>query len=239
MKRFSCAIDSITPLNRYTNQVCISLPDGANVQFKAGQYLDIILPSGKKCPFSIASSPSSSKVIELHIRPSPDSPDSDQIEAIIHSGAPVEIELPKGECFLETAPLNPLVLMAASTGVTQMKSILEHLLQKDLLYPVYLYWGALIMDDLYLDEFFHSWTRQYPLLHYVPVVSEPENSPAWRGRTGLLPEAVLHDFPDLDDKTFYVSGSPGMVYATLDSFMSKGMPRQNMYSDMFSLLPRE
>jgi CDP-4-dehydro-6-deoxyglucose reductase len=151
----------------------------------------------------------------------------------------MEIELPKGECFLETAPLNPLVLMAASTGVTQMKSILEHLLQQELQYPVYLYWGALVKDDLYLDEFFRSWTRAYPLLHYVPVVSEPEKSPGWRGRTGLLPEAVLQDFADLNDKTFYVSGSPGMVYATLDSFMSKGMPRQNMYSDMFSLAPRE
>ena len=46
------------------------------------------------------------------------------------------------------------------------------------------------------------------------------------------------DLDDLTNISVYVSGSVGMVYATLDSFMDRGMPEENMFSDVFSFAPR-
>ena len=236
-KRLRCAISSITYFNTDTRRVILDLPKGQTVSFKAGQYLEVILP-GKRCPFSIANSPHISDSIELHVRPTPDSEDSVEIEALLDKADEIEIDAPKGDCYLESSPDNTLILLAASTGITQMKSIYEYLTHLGHEGPVFLYWGVLADSDLYLDELCKTWALGNKAFKYVPVVSEPDTSPNWGGRTGLVGDEVLKDFDDLTNVIVYVSGGPGMVYATLDSFVARGMPKENMFSDVFSYAPR-
>lgn len=237
MKRLICSIQSIDYFNEDTRRVYLKIPEGEDVTFRAGQYLEIILPD-KKCPFSIANAPEFKGLIELHVRPTPSSQDSVEIEALLDRQHDIEIEVPKGDTFVEAAPDHPLILVAASTGITQMKSICEHLMAGELNRPIYLYWGVLADKDLYLSSLFESWQNMYPEFHYVPVISNPETSPDWTGRTGLVGHAVLEDFDDLTNVTVYVSGGPAMVYATLDAFMERGMPEDRMHSDIFSYAPR-
>jgi CDP-4-dehydro-6-deoxyglucose reductase len=237
MNSITCPISSIEYYNHDTRRVLLDLPPGENVSFSAGQYLQMVLPH-KKCPFSIASSPHLQHQIELHIRPTAGSEDSAVIEALLDEAKAIEIEAPLGDCFMTSAPKNPLILIAASTGITQMKSIIEFLELEGLQHPVHLYWGVLSDSDLYLSDLCRSWEEKHSNFHFVPVVSEPDTSPNWTGRTGLVGEIALQDFDDVSDVTVYVSGGPGMVYATLDAFMDRGMPEANMYSDIFSFAPR-
>ena len=237
MKVLNCPIDSIDYYNHDTRRLFLKLPEGERIDFKAGQYLDIVLPN-KKCPFSIASAPSLKGLIELHVRPTPDSEDSDDIEYLLDTSDSIDIEIPKGNCFLTDVPHTPLLLLAASTGITQMKSILEQILPQGLSHPVHLYWGVLSDRDLYLSDLCESWTQRQENFYYHPVVSEPETSPDWSGKTGLVGEVALNDIEDVANFTVFVSGGPGMVYATLDMFVARGLPEANMHSDIFSLFPR-
>jgi len=237
LKRFVCEIESVDYFNHDTRRVFLTLPQDANAEFKAGQYLNVVLPD-KLCPFSIASAPELKGKIELHIKPTADSDDSVQIEQLLNDASHLEIELPRGDCFIETAPEGTLILMAASTGITQMKSIIEHLAANTISHPIYLYWGVIAEKDLYLSSLCAEWEQIHKNFHFIPVVSEPETSPDWHGRTGLVPDAVLEDFDDLTDVSVVVGGSPGMVYATLDRFVEHGMPQENMSSDVFSYAPR-
>lgn len=235
MKRLTCPIESIDYLSADTRRIFLRLPEPA--PFNAGQYLEIVLPQ-KKCPFSIANAPELEGLIELHVRPTPDSEDSVQIEQLLDEKRDIEIEIPKGDTFVTDAPANPLILIAASTGITQMKSICEHLMANGLTQPVYLYWGVLAEKDIYLADMCRQWEADNPLFHFIPVVSDPATSPGWQGRIGLVGHAVLEDFDALDNVTVYVSGGPAMVYATLDAFVERGMPEPNMHSDIFSYAPR-
>ena len=238
MARFNCPITSIEYYDSDTRRVLLGMPEGERLCFKAGQYLEVILPD-KTCPYSIASAPHESGLIELHVRPTPASDDSEDVEHLLDSANHIEIEAPKGDCFIDSPPENALILLAASTGVTQMKSIVEHLFHVGHKLPMFLYWGVLSDQDLYLDTVCRQWAVENANFQYIPVVSEPETSPDWHGRTGLVGEVVLQDFDDLSDVTVYVGGGPGMVYATLDAFVARGLPRQNMYSDIFSYAPRD
>lgn len=234
-EHIDCHVESIAYYNADTRRL-ILVPEKP-LHFKAGQYLEVILP-GKKCPFSIASAPHITDAIELHIRPTPGSAESDDIEHLLNTSQDILIDAPKGDCFIEVAPDKPLILLAASTGVTQMKSIYEHLLHVGHQGPVYLYWGVLAEQDLYLDSLCRQWQKDNPHFHYEPVISEPATSPNWTGRTGLVGNVVLDDFTDITDVIVFVSGGPGMVYATLDAFVTRGMPTENMRSDIFSYAPR-
>ncbi len=238
MNNYSCAIESIVNLNQNTRKLLLRLPDDEQMNFKAGQYLDIILPTGNRCSFSIANAPAKKNQLELHIRPTPGSVDSMQIDELLRTSSVIDIEAPKGKCYLEAAPSNPLILLAAATGITQMKSILEHVFEQDTDYPVYLYWGVVTDEDLYLDQCWHEWMQKNKLFNYVPVVSEPEKCPDWTGRTGLVPDALLDDFPILSDQTVYISGGSKMVYATLDLLVERGLREKNIHSDIFDIAPR-
>lgn len=235
MAVLTCPVESIEHYNDDTRRVLLKLPEP--VDFHAGQYLQMVLPE-KKYPFSIASSPRETRTIELHIRPTAGSEDSDRVESLLDTASEIDIEVPLGECFISQAPTNTLILMAASTGITQMKSIIEFLIATGFTHPIYLYWGVLSDRDLYLTGLCEKWQNEHDNIHFVPVVSEPETSPEWQGRTGLVGEAVLEDFDDLSDVTVVVSGGPAMVYATLDAFVESGMPEENMSSDTFSYAPR-
>ncbi|MBV1878592.1 MAG: NAD(P)H-flavin reductase [Pseudomonadales bacterium] len=238
MKTLSCPVDSIEYYNHDTRRIFLKIPEGESVDFKAGQYLQMILPTNKKCPFSIASAPSLEGMVEIHIRPTPGSEDSKIIETLLDEAKVIDLELPLGDCFLEKAPAGPLLMLAASTGITQMKSIIESILPGGLEHPVHLYWGVLADKDLYLSDLCKSWEEKDKNFHFVPVVSEPETSPDWQGKTGLVGNIALDDLGDVSDTTVFVSGSPGMVYATLDLYVENGLPEKNMFSDIFSYAPR-
>ena len=235
MSIIACPIVSLEYLNHDTRRVI--LETGSGMDFKAGQYLEVVA-GDKRYPFSIASPPSLKGRVELHVRPTQDSSDSDAFEKLLDESTSLTIDLPKGDCFLETAPNKPLLLIAASTGVTQMKSIIEHLLPGGLSHPLYLYWGVVSEQDLYFTGMCETWSASDSNFHYVPVVSEPESSPDWQGKIGLVGEAAIADFGSLAPFHTLIGGSPGMVYGTLDMLVAAGLQESNAQSDVFSYAPR-
>jgi len=240
-----CEIESIDYLNQDTRRVILRTPH--HIEFHAGQYLEIVLHD-RRCPFSIASKPKHDNLIELHIRPTGDSEDSDLIENLLDTERVVDIQLPLGECFVDTLPTGPLLLIAASTGVTQMRSIIEYLHEIGFSHKIFLYWGVLKEEDIYLKSTCEAWSETNSNFFFAPVISEPTLSPSWTGRTGLVGKVALDELfvapnakyrkADMDKFSVYISGGPEMVYATMDLFVEIGLPRKNMYSDMFALAPR-
>ena len=243
MKKYLCEVKGIEKLNHDVYRVCLVLPETESQSpiFDAGQYLDIVLPDGNQASFSIGSAPEKLGEIELHIRHIEASVMSDAIVKYLLAHDSVEIELPKGNCVLHANQLTPetrLVMVAASTGFAQIKSAVEHLLASGVANPIDIYWGVRVAEDLYLDALPKEWAAEHANVNFVPVVSEPEHSPDWKGRTGLLPSAILEDITTFDDVNIFVSGSPAMVYALLDACEEKGFDEANMQADVFAYAPR-
>jgi CDP-4-dehydro-6-deoxyglucose reductase, E3 len=99
---------------------------------------------------------------------------------------------------------------------------------------VHLYWGVRTPDDFYAIEAWDAWA-ELPNLTLNRVVSE---ACGWEGRCGLLHEVVRADFADLGGLHVYASGSPAMVYATLDALVDAGMDAHQMRADVFAYAPR-
>ena len=243
VKKLLCDITAIEKLNADVYRVRLQLPATASMsaEFYAGQYLDLILPSGKQASFSIGSAPDQGRNVELHIRHIPDSEMSNNIIHHLQNEKTVEIEIPKGDCYLQAHKISPdtrLIFAAASTGFAQVKSVVEHLLANQFSNPIYIYWGARVEDDIYLSNLPLQWAAEHTNVHFERVVSESENSPNWAGRIGLLPSAILDDFSDFENVEIFASGSPAMVYALLEACEAKGFKEENMHSDVFAYAPR-
>jgi CDP-4-dehydro-6-deoxyglucose reductase len=147
----------------------------------------------------------------------------------------LRMEGPFGSFFLREDSPKPMVLLASGTGFAPIKALIEQLEFKAATRPATLYWGARTRADLYLDAWARDAAARLPWLTYVPVLSEARPDDAWSGRTGLVHQAVMADWPDLSDHQVYACGVPVMVDAAQRDFTTRcGLPEAEFFADAFT-----
>ncbi len=211
----------------------LKLPQAERMRFLAGQYVDVLLQGGKSRAFSLANAPHDDRFLELHLRHVPGGRFTHYVFHEMKEKALLRIKGPLGTFYLREDSDRPIVFMAGGTGFAPIKGIIEHALAEDIRRDMVLYWGARSKRDLDLHDLARSWEREHGHIHYVPVLSEPLAEDHWEGRTGLVHEAVVADFPDLSGHQVYASGPPVMVNAGRDAFTAHGLPAGQMFSDAF------
>ena len=212
----------------------LKIPETDRLQFRAGQYIDILLPDGRKRSFSLANAPHDDALIELHIRHVDCGDFTGYVMDELHEKDILRIEGPHGSFFLREESNRPLIFMAGGTGFAPIKGIIEHALAEGLNQPMYLYWGVRADKDLYLDELPLKWAKHLPNFHFVPVFSDPSAEQSTDVRTGYVHNAVIADFPDgLAEFDVYASGPPVMVHAGFDAFKQHGLTEDRYFSDAF------
>jgi NAD(P)H-flavin reductase len=96
-----------------------------------------------------------------------------------------------------------------------------------------LYWGVRHAEDLYERARLEDWVRVHANFRFVPVLSEPRPEDGWRGRSGLVHEAILADHPDLSGFDVYTCGSVKMVESARPAFLAQGLAEEACFSDAF------
>ncbi len=237
VRTFPARVESRELLSPTVMQLKLKLPSAARLQFLAGQYLDILLPGGKRRAFSIASPPSQTEFLELHVRHVDGGGFTGHVFNDMKLREILRMEGPLGTFFVRhDEPERPIVMMGGGTGLAPLKSMLEDLLRQGDDRPVTLYWGARTRDELYQDDLLREWAGRFDHIHYLPVLSE-ENETDWSGRRGWVHESVLADFPDLSSVDLYMSGPPAMIDAGRHAFLDAGLPEHRLFYDSFDFAP--
>ena len=194
--------------------------------------LIIGMPAG-----SLANAPHVQDHLELHVRHYPGGHFSEYAFTGLKEKNLLRIEGPLGTFTLREDSRRPIIMVAGGTGFAPIKSIIEHILYRQLERDVYLYWGARTARDLYLHDLAGHWASEHAHIRYVPVLSEQGRNQGWTGRNGLVHAAVLEDFPDLSGYEVYTCGPPPMVHAVKDTFIQHGLSPEYIYSDSFETAP--
>ncbi|WP_277961852.1 CDP-6-deoxy-delta-3,4-glucoseen reductase [Pseudomonas sp. RIT-To-2] len=232
VRSFACQLSECAPVGGDVWRVRLRAPAGKPPRYHAGQYLMIEREGGDKSAFSLASAPHAGRDLEMHVLVREASAQN-LIAQLQHTGM-ARVELPFGDTHLAELPDGPLVLIAAGTGMAQMHSLIEHCRAQGFKHPVHLYWGVRRPEDFYQIEHWDQW-ESLPNLFLHKVVSD---LCGWEGRCGMLHEAVCEDIADLAGVHVYASGSPAMIYATLDALVAAGMDAHQMRADVFAYAPR-
>jgi CDP-4-dehydro-6-deoxyglucose reductase, E3 len=216
----------------------LQLPASERLQFVAGQYLEFILKDGKRRAFSIANAPHDDALIELHLRLVPGGQFTQYVFEEMPEKAILRIEAPLGTFYLREESTKPIIFVAGGTGFAPIKGIIEHMIHLGMQREIVLYRGGRLQSDLYMNELSQRWAEFLPNLRYIPVLSEEPADSGWQGRTGLVHEAVLADYPDLSEHQAYVCGAPGMVEIAHKTFVEQGLPADEFFSDAFTFAPK-
>ena len=217
--------------------VLLGLPPGQQITFKAGQYINILLEDGQRRAFSFANPPYEAEFVELQIRLMPGGRFTTHVFEKMKEGDEIRFEGPIGDFTLRESE-RPIVFVAGATGFAPVKSMVEDAFRRGLKRPIHLYWGVRSLQDLYLPELPARWAREHDNFHFIPVLSEPLPEDAWSGRTGLVHEAILEDFPELKQYEIYACGSVRMVEAIFPFLKQHGAEDGACFSDAFSVSAR-
>ncbi len=221
--------------------IFLRLPAAERFDFLPGQYIDILLPGGRRRSFSIASPPRDSRLLELHVRRVPGGEFTEQLFGDEPRADLLNIEGPLGHFVYRTPePLSggeetPMLLVGGGTGLAPLKSIMRHVIENGVRREMTLFWGVRSERDLYAHAALEELVRSAANLRYVPVLSEP--SSRWEGRCGWVHEAVLREVEQLDRYEVYASGPPQMVDAVRGEFGRRGVPPERLFFDSFNYAP--
>lgn len=217
----------------------LQLPASDPFPYYAGQYLEFILRDGRRRSYSMATPPTESNLVELHIRHMPGGAFTDHVFGVgptqMKLREILRVEAPLGSFFLREDSKKPLIFLASGTGFAPIKAMVLKMIAQGDTRPVSLYWGGRRPTDLYMQELAQQWATDLPNLSFIPVISDPLLQDSWTGRTGYVHQAVIDDFPDLSGYQVYACGAPLMVSnAKQDFLQSCGLPEQEFFADAFT-----
>jgi len=212
-------------------------PSGEKLRWLAGQYLDVLLPGGKRRAFSIANAPEDAGHVDLHVRRVEGGDFSRLVFTELKVGAVLRVEGPLGTLVPREDSERAMLLVAGGTGFAPIKALIEHFLHLGSARPMHFYWGARAERDLYLGELPAQWAARHPAFYFTSVLSEPAAGEAQRHRTGFVHDVVVSDFPQLVDFDCYMSGPPPMIEAGRRAFVRAGLAEERLYYDSFEYAP--
>lgn len=229
--------------HRLRNDLAVVRLIGEPVPFRAGQYVDVVVPQFPNLPrkLSPALPPSLDGKLEFHVRAVPGGWVSGGIVTDTRPGDQWQISSPRGELAVdENGPT--VVMVAGGTGLAPLRSIILDLTQVQDPPEVFLFVGGRTVQDHYASDMLWILTQELPWLTTVPVVDDvtaPGTPDEWYDRIvahvgpiafheddlleGTLADVVAEHGAFVDHQVL-VCGSPGMVQATRERLIATGTP---------------
>ena len=235
VRKMPARISSLVHTSPDVIQLQLQLPASESFQYRAGQYLDVLLRDGARRSYSMANAPHRGPTLELHIRHMPGGRFTDLVFGSMKERDIVRIEGPMGSFFLREDSDKPVVLLASGTGFAPIKALIEHMQERQITRPATLFWGGRRPQDLYMDDWVRTQCSAMAHLSYVPVVSDALPEDNWQGRTGFVHQAVLEDIPDLSGYQVYACGAPVVVESAQRDFSHlAGLDEDEFFADAFT-----
>ena len=241
----SCESASINTLNASVFEVILHIKQIPAISYQAGQYLDLII-NNEPFPFSIACSYQNSLMsqeqhIQLHIGVPDEDSAAFRIIQHLHKQQPFSLELPKGQCHIDDSSQAPLLIIAAGTGFSQAKALIEHSLQTNENRAIHLYWGVRDPTQFYQLDLLKQWAKAHSTLS-IELAASDSTTPSFINelplRKGNVHQLVMQDWQSLEHAHVYLCGSPAMVYNASDELTTKGLNMDTTQSDVFDYFPR-
>lgn len=205
--------------------------------FKPGQYFEWTVPHAKadargmRRYFTIASSPTEE---ELHLAVRIESQNSSTFKKALMNmgeGNTLMVSSLAGDFTLPSDSRTKLVFIAGGIGVTPFRSMVKYLIDTKQKRDIIFFYANRTEDEIAFKDLFDE-AREFGI-KMVYLVNETK-TPQWSGYVGFLTKDIIaKEVEDFKERTFYISGSHGMVTAFKKILAESGVPSSRIHTDYF------
>lgn len=138
-----------------------------------------------------------------------------------------------GEFILPKNQTEKFVFIAGGIGITPFRSIIKNLLDNNTEMDIFLFYSVRnLADAVYMDIFNKA---QACGLNTIITLSDIQNIPPnWQGGVGTLTKEMIESkVADYKNRTFYISGSHGMVTSFKKTLAEAGLKKSQIKTDYF------
>ncbi len=203
--------------------------DEPSFSFAAGQYINVVHPSGERIPFSIATPPYQLPNLALHFQPTTGNPHADLMRELL-SQKTLTLEGPGGGTSIDKATHGNLLFVCAGSGFAQAAAMLGQALIEDQPRRMTILWCCETANSVYAAERFFDLGSS--VSKHLCIDSNRSGTNAgfrWLKR---------HANQLVTDCDRFLCGSPRFVWSATDLLIEVGVDRARMHSDVYDYAPR-
>lgn len=205
-----------------------------DIQFQAGQYINLDIPDVGTRAFSIANPPSQPNVIELHVRLVPDGKGTSWLHNDLSVGDEISLSGPYGQFFVRNSDNQDVIFVADGSGLSSPESMILDLLEQGDRRQIYLFQGARNIPELYHRDKFEQLARDNENFHYIPALSAEDTLGEWTGFKGYVNDAVNQHFDGkCSGHKAYLCGPPPMIDSTITTLMQARLFERDIHMERF------
>jgi len=239
IKKFTAKVEKIQDMTHDIKEITFRLINPTEVNFKAGQYVQLQAPRYAKVrqsvsrAYSISSCPEHTDYLQLLIRRVPEGLCTTWVHDYMKEGDEVNFTGPFGD-FLIRDTEKDMIFIAGGSGKAPVKSMLDYLdLNKSTRRMAY-FFGARETKELYYTEKFMELQESLADFTYYPILSQPTEQCEWDGRCGYVMTYFDEFLKDPQNTEAYLCGSPGMIGAVVKDLLKRGILEENIFYDSFA-----
>jgi len=228
-------LDNVTPKIRHLR---LELPKEKEINFKPGQYIQILTPTYKDSDeevyraYSIASAPSDNHAVELFIGYIPEGICTTYIHQYLTLNDKLTVVGPFGDFYYHQND-REMIMVGVGTGMAPIMSILKFMHEEKIDRKVTFFFGARSGEDLYMMDVLKQMEKAMPNFELKCCLSRPKEEDAWTEDVGRVTDLIDTYVTEGENKEAYLCGSPKVIDAVVEKLFAKGLPEEHIYYDKF------
>ena len=213
--------------------------DPFNLDFLPGQFVNLYIQREGETllarPYSIASSPTNKKYLELTIKIIEGGRFTPRV-ASLKEGDVVKVGGPFGKFFfLDEKKMKDMVLIGGGCGITPFISIIRYVADRKLDMNVTYFYSARTMDSILYKDELEAIAKKNPNIKVIFTCTR-ETSPAWKGEKGRINSDMIKKYTDVSnpEKYYLLCGPPEMIKTLVESLKGLGIKEDKILHESWS-----
>ena len=233
VQQFEAEVEQITSLTHDIRGIHLRLVTPERSEFKAGQYIDVLVPGTPEWrSYSMANPPSQNGIVEIMVKLMPGGLFSSYVEQQLQLGAHLTLQGPYGNFHLRDSQ-HEAIFIAGGSGMAPILSLLRDMADQQDSRSVTYFYGARTRRDLFQLDELRGFEQRLPHFRFVPALSEPQPSDTWDGEIGLITEVVKRIVSNGANQEAYMCGPTAMIDAAIVTLQRVGVEEQAIFYDKF------
>ncbi len=209
----------------------INFESDVDVEFQAGQFINIILPSKVARAYSISSSENKKQSFEILFGYYPGGKASEYFKAL-NIGEEIKFKAPFGRFFMHPDNVANTIFVGTGTGIAPIKSMIDTLFENNQRNSnIYVFEGIRQYVDAGYEKEFLKYQEMGFLKYELWCSRENEE---YKGKKGRVTEGLNRLEVDYKNTAVYICGNKEVVLSHKEYFEKKGVDLTKIYFERFN-----